>query len=86
MVSPLISNVFLHYVLDLWFEPDVKPCLQGNAFLIRYADDFVIGFRNHRDAERVMEVIPKRFGKYGLTVHPTKTKLVRFHPPSSRRS
>ena len=84
VISPLISNVFLHYVLDLWFERDVKPCLRGHAFLIRYADDFVIGFHDQRDAQRVMEVIPKRFGKYGLTVHPTKTKLVPFCPPSSR--
>lgn len=84
VVSPLISNVFLHYVLDLWFEQEVKPRLAGDAFLVRYADDLVIGFRNHRDAERVMEVIPKRLGKYGLTVHPTKTKLISFRPPSSR--
>ena len=84
VISPIISNVFLHYVLDLWFERDVKPRLQGNAFLIRFADDFVIGFRHHGDAQRVMEVIPKRFGKYGLTIHPTKTKLVPFRPPSSR--
>jgi len=78
VVSPTLSNVFLHYVLDLWFENEVKPCLAGPAFLIRFADDFVIGFRNERDAQRVMEVIPKRFGKYGQTVHPTKTKLVPF--------
>ena len=84
VVSPMISNVFLHYVLDLWFEQEVKPRLRGKAFLIRYADDFVIGFCEHRDAERVMEVLPKRFGKYGLTVHPTKTKLIRFRSPSSR--
>lgn len=84
VVSPLISNVFLHYVLDLWFELEVKPRLEGDAFLIRYADDFVMGFRNDRDAQRVMEVIPKRFAKYGLTVHPTKTKLIPFRPPSSR--
>ena len=84
VVSPLASNVFLHYVLDLWFEQEVKPRLKGHAFLIRYADDFVIGCRDPRDAVRVMEVIPKRFGKYGLTVHPTKTKLISFCPPSSR--
>src|SRR6201987_5307769 len=83
VASPLLSNVFLHYVLDLWFERDVKPRLRQRAFLVRYADDFVIGFRNHRDAQRVMEVLPNRFGKYGLTVHPTKTKLVPFCPPSS---
>ena len=84
VVSPLISNVFLHYVLDLWFENEVKPRLKGHAYLIRYADDFVIGFRYECDAQRVMAVIPKRFGKCGLTVHPTKTKLVRFCPPSSQ--
>ena len=83
VISPIISNVFLHYVLDLWFEHDVKPRLRCGAYLIRYADDFVIGFRDHRDAQRVMDVVPKRFGKYGLTVHPTKTKLVPFRPPSS---
>jgi group II intron reverse transcriptase/maturase len=82
VVSPLLSNVFLHYVLDLWFEREVKPRLKHRAFLIRFADDFVIGFRDDRDAQRVMGVIPKRFGKYGLTVHPTKTKLVPFRPPS----
>ncbi len=81
VVSPLLSNIFLHYVLDLWFEQEVKPRLQNRAFLVRYADDFVIGFRDRRDAERVMEVMPKRFGKYGLTVHPTKTKLIPFRPP-----
>jgi group II intron reverse transcriptase/maturase len=85
VVSPLLSNVFLHYVLDQWFEQDVKPRMHQPAFLIRYADDFVIGFRDERDAQRVLEVIPQRFGKYGLTVHPTKTKLVRFRHPSSRK-
>jgi RNA-directed DNA polymerase len=85
VVSPLLSNVFLHYVLDQWFEQDVKPRMRQPAFLIRYADDFVIEFRDERDAQRVLEVIPQRFGKYGLTVHPTKTKLVRFRPPSWRK-
>ncbi len=84
VISPLISNVFLHYVLDVWFEQEVKPRLRGKAFLIRYADDFVVGLRDRRDADRVMDVIPKRFGKYGLAVHPTKTKIVPFCPPSSR--
>jgi group II intron reverse transcriptase/maturase len=82
VVSPLLSNVFLHYVLDLWFEQDVKPRLRDRAFLIRFADDIVIGFRDGRDARRVMEVIPKRFGKYGLTIHPTKSRLVPFRRPS----
>src|SRR5262245_32303457 len=84
VVSPALSNVFLHYVLDLWFEQDVKPRLRGRAFLARYADDFVMGFRDQRDAQRVLDVLPKRFGKYGLTVHPTKTKLVPFCPPPAR--
>jgi RNA-directed DNA polymerase len=84
VVSPLLSNVFLHYVLDQWFEQEVKPRMRRRAFLIRYADDFLIGFSDERDAQPVMEVVPKRFGRYGLTVHPTKTKLVPFRPPSSR--
>jgi group II intron reverse transcriptase/maturase len=83
VISPLLSNVFLHCVLDQWFEQEVKPRLRRRAFLIRYADDFVIGFRDERDAERVMEVMPKRFGKYGLAIHPTKTKLVPFRPTLS---
>jgi group II intron reverse transcriptase/maturase len=83
VVSPMLANVLLHYVLDVWFEQQVKPCLAGPAFLIRYADDFVIGLRDERDARRVMDVLPKRFGKYGLTVHPDKTRLVPFRPPRS---
>jgi RNA-directed DNA polymerase len=82
VISPLLSNIFLHYVLDLWFEREVKPRLRDRAFLIRYADDFAIGFRDSRDAQRVMEVIPKRFCKYGLTIHPTKSRLVPFRPSS----
>ncbi len=77
MVSPILSNIFLHYVLDLWFEQDVKPRMRRRAFLIRYADDFVIGFEDQHDAERVFAVVPKRFGRFGLTVHPTKTNLCR---------
>jgi RNA-directed DNA polymerase len=83
VISPLLSNVFLHYVLDQWFEQEVKPRLRRCAFLIRYADDFVIGFRDERDAHRVMEVMPKRFGRHGLAIHPTKTKLVPFRPTLS---
>jgi RNA-directed DNA polymerase len=82
VVSPILSNVFLHYLLDLWFEQEVQPRLRHRAFLIRFADDFVVGFRDHRDAQRVMEVLPKRFGKYGLTVHPDKTRLIPFRAPS----
>jgi group II intron reverse transcriptase/maturase len=83
VISPLLANVYLHYVLDEWFEREVKPRLQGRAFLIRYADDFVIGFAHESDARRVLEVLPKRFAKYGLTLHPDKTRLVPFQRPSA---
>ncbi len=84
VISPLLANVYLHYVLDVWFEEEVKPRLQGRAFLIRYADDFVLGFAEEADARRVLDVLPKRFGKYGLTIHPEKTRLVDFR--SRRRA
>jgi group II intron reverse transcriptase/maturase len=81
VISPLLANVFLHYVLDTWFRQEVQPRLRGCAHLIRYADDFVILFRHEDDARRVMEVLPKRFGKYGLTLHPDKTRLISFRRP-----
>jgi len=81
VVSPLLANVFLHYVLDVWFRQEVQPRLQGRAHLIRYADDFVLLFTHEDDARRVMEVLPKRFGRYGLTLHPDKTRLVPFRRP-----
>jgi RNA-directed DNA polymerase len=81
VVSPLLSNLFLHYVLDDWFEREVQPRLKGESFLIRYADDFVMGFAHEEDARRVLEVLPKRFAKYGLTIHPDKTRLVPFERP-----
>jgi len=84
VISPLLANVYLHYVLDLWFEQEVKPCLKGRAFLVRYADDFVMGFACEADARRVLAVLPKRFGKYGLTIHPDKTRLVPFGRPADR--
>jgi group II intron reverse transcriptase/maturase len=83
VISPLLANVYLHYVLDVWFEQEVKPRLKGRAFLIRYADDFVIGFACEEDARKVQEVLPKRFGKYGLTLHPDKTRLVPFRRPNT---
>lgn len=82
VISPTLSNIFLHYVLDTWFEEEVKPRLAGHAFLIRFADDFAIGFRHERDARRVMGVLAKRFAKYGLTIHPDKTRLICFQSPS----
>jgi group II intron reverse transcriptase/maturase len=86
VVSPLLANVYLHYVLDVWFERDVKPRLKGRAFLVRYADDFVMGFACEEDARRVLEVLPKRFGKYGLALHPDKTQLVPFPRPPHQTS
>ena len=84
VISPLLANVYLHYVLDVWFAEVVQPCLKGRAFLVRYADDFVMGFACEADARRVLAVLPKRFGKYGLTIHPDKTRLVPFQRPPRR--
>lgn len=84
VVSPILANVYLHEVLDVWFEREVKPRLHGRATLVRYADDLVIVFSREDDARRVLGVLPKRFGKYGLTLHPTKTKLTEFRRPDRR--
>lgn len=81
VISPLLANLYLHEVLDKWFERDVKPRMKGRVLLVRYADDFVMGFEREEDARRVAEVLPKRFAKYGLTVHPTKTRLLYFGRP-----
>jgi RNA-directed DNA polymerase len=62
----------------VWFEEEVKPRLRGESFEIRYADDGLLCFQFKEDAERVLEVLPKRFAKYGLTLHPEKTRLVKF--------
>ena len=77
-ISPLLANIYLHYVLDEWFENEGKPRMRGEAHEIRFADDAVLGFQYKEDAERVMEVLPKRFAKYGLTIHPEKTRLLEF--------
>lgn len=83
IISPMFGNVYLHYVLDLWFECEIKPRLKGHARLIRYADDFVMGFERWDDAKRVHDVLHKRMAKYGLTLHPEKTRLVPFARPQS---
>jgi group II intron reverse transcriptase/maturase len=86
VVSPLLANIYLHEVLDTWFRDVVQPRLTAPAFLIRYADDFVIVFSAERDARRVFDALPKRFGKYGLTLHPEKTRLIPFkRPPRTTR-
>jgi RNA-directed DNA polymerase len=81
VISPLLANIFLHHVLDEWFENKIRPRMKGRCFLIRYADDFVVGFELESDARRFMVVLPKRFNRFKLTIHPEKTKLVRFQPP-----
>lgn len=81
VISPVLANAYLHEVLDRWFEGTVKPRLKGRAILIRYADDAVIGFAQEDDARRVLEVLRKRFAKYGLALHPEKTRLVQFNRP-----
>lgn len=85
VVSPMLSNIFLHYVLDEWFVRDVQPRMKGRCFLIRFADDFIIGFDLEEDARRVMDVLPKRFNRFKLTIHPEKTVLVEFKPPPLRK-
>lgn len=81
VVSPLLANIYLHEALDGWWVKEVLPRLRGIASMVRYADDFVMVFENREDAERVMAVLPKRMQRFGLTVHPEKTRLVRFGRP-----
>ena len=82
VVSPTLSNVYLHEVLDQWFEREVKPRLRGRAFEVRYADDAVLVFEHEDDARRVLAVLAKRLEKYGLRLHPDKTRMVEFCSPS----
>jgi group II intron reverse transcriptase/maturase len=81
VISPLLANIYLHEVLDEWFVRDVRPKLDGEAAMVRYADDVAVLFARKQDAERFLEVLPKRFGKYGLTLHPDKTRMVPFQRP-----
>lgn len=80
VISPILSNIFLHHVLDAWFENEVRPRLAGGCTLVRYADDFVMTFKNHHDAQRVLEALGKRLGRYGLSLHPAKTRFIDFRP------
>jgi len=85
ILSPLLGNIYLHYVLDLWFTQEVQPRLRGQACLVRYADDFVICFEHREDAERVMKVLSQRLQRYGLTLHPDKTRLLPFLRPEQKQ-
>jgi len=81
VISPLLANIYLHEVLDEWFVRDVRPNLAGEAAMVRFADDFAVLFERKQDAERFLEALPERFGKYGLKLHPDKTRLVPFLRP-----
>jgi len=84
-ISPVLANIFLHEVLDEWFQNVVRPRMKGNCFLVRYADDFVMGFSVKGEAERVFRVLPKRFARYGLSIHPEKSRLVQVSRPYWKR-
>jgi len=86
VISPLLANIYLHEVLDKWWVTEVLPRLKGQSTVVRYADDLVCVFSDADDARRVHEVLPKRFAKYGLTLHPVKTKLVDFRRPDKSES
>ena len=81
VISPVLANIYLHYVLDEWFIKEVQPRLKGKSFIVRYADDFIIGCEDEDDARRIKEVLIKRFNRYGLTIHPEKTQLLSFKKP-----
>jgi group II intron reverse transcriptase/maturase len=84
-LSPLLGNAYLHYALDLWFAEEVRPRLRGKGMLVRYADDAVFGFERQDDAERVLAVLGKRLKRFGLTLHPQKTRLLDFRRPLKSR-
>ncbi len=84
VISPLLANVYLHEVLDRWFEGEIRPRLRGQGWLVRFADDAVFVFTAEADARQVMALLPERFQQHGLTLHPTKTRLLCFQPRSGR--
>lgn len=81
VISPLLANIYLHEVVDRWYAEEVRPRLRGDSALVRYADDFVLVFADESDARRVLEVLPKRLARFGLRIHPEKTRLVPFRRP-----
>jgi group II intron reverse transcriptase/maturase len=87
-LSPILANIFLHYVLDAWFEEEVKPQMRGECHLVRYADDFIVMVRYQDDAQEVMELMQARFAQFGLQLHPDKTRVIsfgRFEPENARK-
>src|SRR5437764_15432181 len=85
VASPILANIFLHTVLDEWFETTVRARMGGNCFLVRFADDFVMGYAFKGDAEKVFRVLPKRFERFGLSIHPEKSRLVQVSRPYWRQ-
>ena len=83
VISPLLANIYLHDVMDEWFDKEVKPRMSGKTFIVRWADDIIILFAREEDAKKVLNVLPKRFDKYGLETHPMKTKLTKFKRPEN---
>jgi group II intron reverse transcriptase/maturase len=83
VISPVLSNIFLHYVLDDWFVKVVRPRMRGKCFLVRFADDFIIGCQMEPDAKLLMEILPKRFHRFKLELHPEKSKLIPFGKPTT---
>jgi RNA-directed DNA polymerase len=81
VISPLLANIYLHYVLDCWYLESVKPRMKGRTLLVRFADDYILGFEYQEDAEKVSAVLFRRFEKYGLKLHTEKTRLVPFGQP-----
>jgi group II intron reverse transcriptase/maturase len=84
-LSPMLGNIYLHHVLDVWLDREVKPRLRGKTCLVRYADDLVIGFERPEEAEMVMAMLQQRMAEYGLRLHPEKTRLVPFRKPPRRQ-
>ena len=79
VISPILANIYLHYVLDLWFQKKWRSReVRGDAIIVRYADDFVVGFQHKRDAERFLSAVKERFGSFELEIHPNKTRLIEF--------
>lgn len=78
VISPVLANVYLHYVLDLWFEKVVKRHCRREAYLVRYADDFITMFQHEEDARKFYNVLPKRLGKFGLAIAEEKTRILEF--------
>lgn len=84
VISPILANIYLHHVLDEWIVKAVQPRLSGRSFILHFADDFIIGCEEHTDAERVFAVLPKRFSRFGLTIHPAKSRLIQFGKPEGK--